>query len=168
MNKMKQIKVEKVTLNMGVGEPGEPLKKAAEVVKQIAFGAKSVQTLGKVRAPTWGVREGLPIGVKTTLRGKKAIDFLIKAFKARENKLKEKSFDSLGNFGFGIEEYIDIPGVKYDPRLGIMGLDVLVTLERPGYRIKRRKNSSRISKKHLITKQEAVEFVKQSYGVEII
>lgn len=168
MNAMKGIRVEKVTVNMGVGQAGDELKKAEEILKRITA-CKPVQTKCKVKQPTWGIREGLPIGVKVTLRGKKAIEFLKNALTARDNKISEKSFDKVGNFGFGVKEYIDLPGVKYDPKIGIRGMDVLVTLKRPGFRIKLRKNrKKKISKKHVISREEAVEFVKASFGVEAV
>ncbi|MDZ4256392.1 MAG: 50S ribosomal protein L5, partial [archaeon] len=136
-NPMRGIRIEKVTVNMGVGETGEPLKKAGEILHKIT-GMKVVQTKSKVKIPAWGIREGLPIGVKTTLRKKTAEAFLKNALVAKENTLTKRNFDKNGNLGFGIREYIDLPGIKYDPKMGIRGFDVLVTLERKGYRIKRR------------------------------
>ncbi len=69
---------------------------------------------------------------------------------------------------FGIKEHIEIPGTKYDPALGIVGMDVVGTLERPGYGIKRRRiRSSPIGKSHQITKEEAIKFVVEKFGVQI-
>ncbi len=164
---MKQVRVEKVTINMGVGQAGDELKKAEEILKRLTD-RKPVQTVSVSKIPTWGLREGLPIGVKVTLRGKPAIQFLEKAFHAKDKKLKASSIDKWGNFGFGIKEYIDLPGAKYDPKLGIKGFDVLVTLEKPGYRVKRRKlKQSKVGKKHIISKEETTAFVQQQFGVEV-
>lgn len=164
---MKKIRIEKVTLNMGVGEPGEELKKAEKILEMVS-GAKTVQALCKVKQPAWGIREGLPIGVKTTLRKEKAKAFLEKALSAKDKTLSRRNFDNKGNLGFGVKEYIDLPGVKYDPRLGIRGLDVLVTLERPGFRVKKRKlRKAGIGKHHLISKDEAIAFMKDVFGVEV-
>ncbi|NPA86838.1 MAG: 50S ribosomal protein L5 [Candidatus Diapherotrites archaeon] len=173
MNPMRAIRVEKVTLNIGVGEPGERLEKAEEVIRRVLALAgieqKPVRTKAKVRVQRWGIRPGLPIGVKVTVRGKKAYELLKLLFKAVENKISSRSFDPLGNFSFGIREYIDIPGMKYDPAIGIYGMDVTVTLERPGYRVKRRKRKrSKVGKRHLITKDEAIDFVKETFGVEVV
>ena len=166
-NPMKEVKIEKVVINMGVGEAGEELKKGKKIIEKIT-GSKTIETKSKVKQPTWGIRPGLPIGVKVTLRKEKAKKFLDTAFKAKENILDKKNFDKTGNFGFGIKEYIDLPGVKYDPTLGIKGFNVLVSLEKKGYRIKRRKNNSKkIPKKHRVTREEAIEFVKKEFGVEI-
>jgi len=164
---MKTIQIEKVTLNMGAGQTGNELKKTTTILELVS-NAKPTHTLCKIKQPTWGLRPGLTIGAKVTLRGKKAEEFLKDAFIAKDKTLRKKSFDKRGNFGFGIKEYIDLPKAKYDPKLGIKGLDVLVTLERPGYRIKRRKiGKCKPAQTHLITKEEAEEFIKEKFGVEI-
>jgi len=166
-NPMKEVKIEKVVINMGVGEAGDELKKGREIIEMIT-GRKTIETKCTIKQPIWGIRPGLPIGVKVTLRKKKAREFLEMAFKAKENTLEKKNFDLTGNFGFGIKEYIDLPGIKYDPKLGIKGFNVLVSLEKKGYRIKRRKNNwKKIPIKHRVTKEEAINFVKKEFGVEI-
>ena len=167
-NPMRTVKIEKVTVNMGVGQTGEELKKAVTIMQKIT-NAKPVETVSKSKIPTWGIREGLTIGTRVTLRGKTAEDFLKGAFTAVDNQIKSRSFDKHGNFGFGIKEYIELPNTKYDPNLGIRGLDVLVTVMRPGYRIKRRKIAKKkIPKKHLVSKEEAMNFVKSKFGVEVL
>jgi len=165
-NKMREIKVAKVTVNMGVGPEQNEMKTGQKIIEKIT-GSKAVQTKCKVRQPKWGIRPGLPIGLKVTLRNQKAGEFLKRALAAKENTLTKKCFDNQGNFGFGIHEYIDMPGVKYDPSLGVRGFDVLVTLERPGYRIKRRKIQTRkVGRNHLIGKNDAMAFVQKQFGVE--
>jgi large subunit ribosomal protein L5 len=167
-NTMRTIRIEKVTVNMGVGETGEALKKAGDILKKITAGSP-VQTKCKVKIPAWGIREGLPIGVKVTLRKKSADTFLKLALQAKENTLTQRNFDKNGNFGFGIKEYIDLPGTKYDPKLGIRGFDVLTTLERPGYRVKRRRlRPAHVGAKHRITKEEAMRFMNEKYGTKIV
>ncbi len=169
---MRAIRIEKVTINIGVGEPGERLEKAAEVIKRllslVGIDQKPAITRARVRVQRWGIRPGLPIGVKVTVRGKKAEELLNVLLDAKGRKLPESVFDETGNFSFGIAEYIDIPGMKYDPSIGIYGMDVAVTLERPGYRVKRRKRRrSKVGKKHLITQEEAIEYIKETFGVEV-
>jgi large subunit ribosomal protein L5 len=93
---------------------------------------------------------------------------LAKAIEAVENKLQKRIFDKQGNFSFGIKEHIDIPGVKYDPDVGIMGMDVCVTLERPGFRVKKKRLGSKIGKNHLIKPEDAIEWVTKNYKVEVI
>lgn len=166
-NQMREIRIAAVTVNMGIGQSGDELKRAQTILEKIA-GVKSVQTKCKVRQPTWGLKPGLPIGCKVTLRKKKAEQFLHDALAAKGNSLSERSFDNRGNFGFGVHEYIDMPGVKYDPKLGIRGFDVLVSLERRGYRIKRRKlRQGKVSRRHVVSKEDAVAFLQKKFSVEI-
>lgn len=168
MKNSREIRIEKVTVNMGVGQTGEELEKAITVLQKITS-AKPVKTICKVKQPTWGIKKGLTIGAKVTLRKEKAVNFLKEALKAKDNQIKGKSFDKTGNFGFGIHEYIDMPNIKYDPKFGIRGFDVLVSLERPGFRVKRRKISKqKVPLKHSIKKDEAIDFVKSNFGVEIV
>jgi large subunit ribosomal protein L5 len=160
---MREIRVEKVTLNMGCGTnvPVEQAKAILEVVS----GRKVIITNTKKRS-TFNVPKGKAIGCKTTLR-EGADEFLRKMLKARENKLKSANFDNTGNFSFGIKEYIDLDYMDYDPKLPILGFDVCVTLERPGYRVKRKRISKKLGRKHVITKDEAIEFAKKKFGVMI-
>ncbi len=167
MNPMKIIKVEKITLNIGAGKDEPKLKKGIKLITELV-GKAPVQTISKKRIPNWGLRQGLPIGCKLTLRGEEATSMLKRMLKAKENILKESQFDNRGNLAFGIPEYIDIPGAKYNPEIGIMGLEVTITLTRPGYSIKRRKVKPKtIGKHHIITKQEAIDFMKENYEVKI-
>lgn len=167
-NVMRTIRIEKVTVNMGVGQTGEELRRAGDILKKIT-GMNPVQTQCKVKIPTWGIREGLPIGVKVTLRKTGAETFLKTALQAKENILLKRNFDKNGNFGFGIKEYIDLPGIKYDPKMGIRGFDVLVTLERPGFRVKRRAmRPANIGEAHKISKDEAQAFVSKKFGTNIV
>ena len=165
MNPMQEIRLEKVTLNIGTGGPGDPLDKAIKLLNKIAQ-AKPVPTKSKKRIPTWGLRPGLQIGCKVTVRKKKAEELLKRLLTAKENKLDPSKIDKTGNLSFGIQEYIDIPGVEYDISIGIIGLEVAVTLERPGFRIKKRQlQKKKIPVKHQITKQDAMKFMKEKFNV---
>jgi large subunit ribosomal protein L5 len=164
MNPMKEILIEKITLNMGVGESGPKLEKTKRILEKIS-GAKVVKTASRRRS-TFGVPKGKEIGVKTTMRGgdlKKTVQRLLKAV---GNTMKMSQFDAQGNFSFGVAEYIEIPGMDYEPEIGIVGLDVSVTLKRRGYRVKRRKyRKATIGKRHRITPEEAIEWAKKELGV---
>jgi len=165
-NQMKQICVGKITLNIGAGEPGPALDKSKKMLEKIS-GSKIIVTKTHKRT-TFGGAKGRPIGAKVTLRGKPAMELLKTLLQGVENKLKPKQFDANGNFSFGIAEYISIPGVKYDPDIGILGMDVCVTLERPGFRVKRRRIKPRkVGKKHRITREEAMEWSSQKLGITI-
>lgn len=165
-NPMKEAKIDKVVVNIGVGQPGEEMTKAKTVLESLTE-SKAVKTKAKVKLPAFSIRPGLEIGLKTTLRGQKAEDFLKRVLEANEKKIKARSFDERGNFGLGVKEHIDLPGVKYDPRYGIWGMDVLVTLERPGARVKRRKIRPNKIRKGYLTRQEAIDYIKERYGVEV-
>ena len=167
MNLMREVKIEKITLNIGAGKDQAKLEKGILLLKSIAS-ITPIKTYTSKRIPEWGLRPGLPIGCKLTIRKIAAEELLKRLLDAKENKLKKSQFDKEGNMSFGIHEYIDIAGVKYDPQIGIMGLEVCVTLERPGFRIKRRSFKIRkIPSKHKITKEEAIEFIKKKFNVEI-
>lgn len=163
MSDMKKIRIEKITLNIGCGTKTniEHAKKILELFSQ----RKVVITKTRKRT-TFNVPKNKPIGCKVTIRDDVS-DILKTLLEAKENKLSVRSFDSTGNFSFGIKEYIDIPGMEYDPKIGILGMDVCVTLERPGYRIKRKRLASRIGKSHIIKKEDAMDFVKENFGVVI-
>ncbi len=160
---MRNIKVEKITLNIGCGTK-TPVDTAKTVLKNLS-GGKVVVTKTKRRS-TFNVPKNKPIGCKITIR-KDADTFLKRLLAAKDNMLKQSNFDNTGNFSFGIKEYIDVPGSEYDPKLGVLGFDVCVTLERPGYRIKRKKLARKLGKSHLIKREDAIEFAKQKLGVKI-
>tara|TARA_Y100000310_G_scaffold138289_2_gene137227 strand:+ start:31933 stop:32448 length:516 start_codon:yes stop_codon:yes gene_type:complete len=166
-NIMRSIKLEKINLNLGVGSPGDKLENAVKLLKTIT-GEKPVKTVGKKRIPTWGVRPNLEIACRVTVRGKKAEEVLKRLFTSVKNTIAASKFDDQGNFAFGIPEYLSIPGMEYDTKIGIIGLEVAVTLQRPGFRIKRRKlKKTKVPQKHNITKEEAIEFVKQKFSATI-
>ncbi|MEK6812856.1 MAG: 50S ribosomal protein L5 [Nanoarchaeota archaeon] len=167
-NGMRAIDVEKINLNIGTGGPGEKMEKAKKLLKAIT-GASPVETKTTLRIPTWGVRPGLSLGCRITLRKKKAAEILQRLLTAINNKLQASHFDNAGNVSFGVKEYLEIPGVKYDPEIGIIGLEVAVTLRRPGFRIRRRMlRQQTIPKRHRITKEEAIMFMKDQFHVEVL
>lgn len=164
-NPMRKPRIEKVVINFGVGASGEKLVKATTVLESLT-GQKPVQNKSKKTIRDWGIRKGEPISCKVTLRGEKAYDFLRRILEVVEMRLEYRSIDKMGNFAFGIKEHIEIPGVRYDPQLGIFGMDVCVTIERPGYRVKRRRNmSKRIPRSHKITKEETIIFMEEEFGL---
>ncbi len=163
---MSSVRIEKITLNIGVGAPGQALQNAQKLLAKIS-GGKPVLTKARTRNPTFQIRKGDDIGVKITLRKKVALEVLKRCLDSIDNLLSENFFDKTGNVSFGIKEYIDVPGIKYDPEIGMMGFDVAVTLAKPGYRVQNRRIAyGRIPRAQRVSKPEAIEFMK-SLGVVI-
>jgi len=164
---MKKIIIDKVVVNIGVGKSGEPMEKARKALLELTGKKPSVRGAKKT-VRDFGIHQGEPIGAMVTLRRDTAIEFLKRVFAAKKNVLKESSFDNFGNISLGIHEHIDIPGTKYNPEIGIFGMDVNVVLSRPGYRIARKsRKRSTIGREHRITKDEAMNYFKEQYGVEV-
>jgi large subunit ribosomal protein L5 len=137
-NPWRRVRVMKVVVNSGVGESGEPLQKARKVLEMITH-QKPVGTRSRTTNRDFGIREGQEIGAKVTLRGPAAREFLGRAFDARDRQLDPESIDRNGNVSFGIPDYTDFPGMKYDPAIGIHGFDISVELGRAGARIRDRR-----------------------------
>ena len=166
-NIMKHIKLDKVVLNMGVGKSGDAIEIAKKALDQIS-NKKSCNRSAKKAYRDWGVRKGEPIGAAVTVRGNDAKALLKKLFEAKGNNVSYRSLDQVGNISFGILEHIDIPGIKYDPKIGILGLNVSARLTRPGYNISiRSKHRAKVGKSHKITPEEAKEYLTKEFGVVI-
>jgi large subunit ribosomal protein L5 len=160
-------KIEKVVVNISVGKSGEPLEKATRVLKEIT-GKTPCRRKAKTSIRDFGIREGESIACIVTLRKGDAIEFLKKVLSAVDDRLPSRSFDKQGNFAFGLKEHIELPGVRYDPDVGIFGMDICVSVARPGYRVKnRRREGAKIGSRHILTPEESMMFVKDTLGVEI-
>ncbi|KAF5088469.1 50S ribosomal protein L5 [Methanoculleus horonobensis] len=167
MTAMKDIYIDKVVVHMGVGESGERLVKAEDLVRQIT-GQKPVRTIAKRTQPAFGIRKGAPIGCKVTLRRENAEKFISTALNIVERRLASSQFDRTGNVSFGIEEHTDFPGMSYDPTIGIYGMDVNVVLEYKGARIARRSVERRkLPADQKVNKEEAIAFMREHYQVEV-
>src|SRR3990172_8488057 len=168
MTDMRAIRIEKVVVNIGVGESGEKLMKAQKVLDLVTR-RKSVQTLSHRAVRDWGVRTNMPIGARVTLRGDEAEAFLKRALAIRARRLPAYSFDPRGNFSFGVPDYTDFEGMKYDPEIGVFGMDISVNVTRPGWRVTRRAVRPRpIARKHRVTRDDGIEFVRTRFGVEVV
>jgi large subunit ribosomal protein L5 len=167
-NAMLKPRIEKVTVNMAVGKSGEILERAAKVLEQLT-GQRPCKRKAKMTIRDFGIRQGEPIACIVTLRKEKAKEFLKKALYAVDNKISKEKFDNFGNFSFGIREHIEMSGTKYVPELGIHGMDVCVTLCRLGYRVKKRRRAkSAVGSRHKLAPEEAMLFIKEEFGVEIV
>lgn len=161
-------RIEKVVVNISVGKPGEPLEKATGVLREIT-GKKPCKRKAKTSIRDFGIRKGESIACIVTLREQEAINFLKKVLTTVDNKVPSKSFDAQGNFAFGLKEHIELPGVRYDPDVGIFGMDICVSVTRPGYRVKnRRREKAKIGSRHILSPKESMVFVRDALGVEIV
>lgn len=159
--------LDKVTVNIGVGQGGQPLDNARQLLTQLT-GRTPINTLSQTRNPTFKLRQGEAIGTKVTLRGKVAEEFVKKALEVKEKRLPARSFGE-GNVSFGVPEYIDFPGAKYDPNIGMLGFDVCVTLKKPGKRITlRRVASRRLPRKQRVSPLEAQAFMRSRFSVDVV
>jgi large subunit ribosomal protein L5 len=167
-NPMTKPRIEKVVINIGVGEGGERLKKAEKVLESLT-GQKPVRTISKTTNKEWGIRKGIPIGCKVTLRGERAEKFLKEALWTRNNRIAEWSFDANGNLSFGISDHTNFKGQKYDPEIGIFGMDISVALEKPGYRIKKRKIArKKVPLKHRVNREEGIRYLSNKFNIEVV
>jgi large subunit ribosomal protein L5 len=167
-NPMLRPEIEKVVVNISVGKPGEPLEKAVKVLKELT-GQTPCKRQAKQTIRDFGIRMGESIACVVTLRKQDALDFLSRVLPVVDKTIPRTSFDRQGNFSFGIKEHIEIQGVRYDPDVGIFGMDVCVSTVRPGYRVKnRRRGRTRIGSKHVLTPEESMTFAKDALGIEIV
>ena len=164
-HEMREPRIEKVVVHMGVGRGGEELQNAERILEEIT-GQEPVRTTAKRTEPEFGIREGDPIGAKVTLRAENAVDFLERAFDFAS--LSRRQFDETGNVSFGIEEHTDFPSQEYDPTIGIYGLDVTVNLVRPGSCVAKRDKVTRpIPSKHRLSAEDAIAFLEDRFDVEV-
>ncbi len=132
-NKMEVPKLEKIVVNMGVGEAKENAKILDSAVKDMEAitGQKAVVTKAKNSIANFKLREGMPIGCKTTLRGEKMYEFADRLINLALPRVRDfrgvnpNSFDGRGNYALGIKEQIIFPEIEYDKVDKVRGMDVI-------------------------------------------
>jgi len=164
MNPMREIKIEKVVLNMG--GTGDSLEKGVKLLTMIT-GKKPAKRMSNKRIPSLGVRPKLEVGAVVTIR--KGIDeFLRKMLLGTDNKIRKRQI-SENNFSFGVKEYIEIPGIEYQREIGIMGFDVTVVFKRCGRRVKLKKiKRGKVPKRQNISREEIMKFMEEKFQTEFV
>merc|ERR1712137_1074282 len=161
-NPMRDVRVSKLTLNICTGESGDRLQKAAKVLEQLT-GQQPVYGKARYTVRTFAIRRNEKISCFVTVRGEKALQLIESGLKVKEYELLRRNFSDTGNFGFGINEHIDL-GIKYDPSTGIFGMDFFVVLERAGYRVSRRRaQRSKVGASHKLNKADAQKWFQQTF-----
>ena len=162
-NPMRKIKVSKLIINLCTGESGDPLQKALKVVEGLSD-QKPFTSKARYTIRSFGIKRNEKIAVIVTVRGEKAMELLERGLRVKEHELRRKNFSDTGNFGFGIDEHIDL-GLKYDPSTGIFGMDFYVCLERTGVRVSRRKyRKAKIGPRQRVSKEDAQEWFQTELG----
>jgi len=167
VNPMRSPRIDKVVVNISLGESGEPLERARKILAQLT-GAKPCVRRAKKTIRDFGLRKGEPTACLVTLRGEKAEAFLKKAFSAIGDRVPFRSLDPYGNLSFGIREHLQFPGTRYDPELGTVGMDVSVHVARPGERVARRRRAAKIGTRHRMTRDESIALLKERFGIEVV
>ncbi len=165
MNVMRTPKITKVVLS--AGDKDKELNKAVQLLKLVSEKKPQIIKSGpKRRIPAFGVKPDMPLGTNVTVRGKEAVKLLKKLLGAIDNQLRKKQI-SENTFSFGIQEYIEIPGIEYEREIGIKGFNVTVSFERAGFRVARKKiKSGKIGKNHRIPKEEIIKFMEDEFKTQ--
>ena len=165
VNPMRSVFIEKVVLSAGA--TGDNLIKAKKLLELLS-GRKAQVITSQKRIPDFDVRPGLEVGTRVTVRGKEAHALVMRLLGAIDNKLKKKQITE-NHFSFGIEEYIEIPGMEYQREIGIRGLNVTVVFSRAGRRIAiKKRKSGNLPKKQHTTKEEIINTMEDMFKTTFI
>merc|ERR1711965_150218 len=165
-NTNRDVICDKLIINIAVGESGDRLTKAVRVLQQLSD-QTPVENVARYTVRTFGIRRNEKIATHVTVRGDKALDLIERGLKITDYEISAKHFSDSGNFGFGVNEHIDL-GLKYDPATGIYGMDFYIVLKRAGFNVPKKKaKRGRMGVQHRVTKEDAMEWVRQTFNADI-
>lgn len=164
---MRKIALDKVVINIGTGSD-DPKQASAKRLLELITGRKPMDERSKKRIPAFKISPGTKIGAFVTVR-EETKELAKRLLDAVDNRLKESSISN-NTASFGIREYIDISGVKYDPKIGMLGMNVNLSFKRPGMCIERRKiRGGKVAKHHaVVSPKEIKEFMQRELKTEIV
>ena len=166
-NPMQEVRLDKVVINIGIGSNDQLLQNSKALINKLT-GRNAVATHARKRDPSLNIKKGQVIGAMVTLRNELAKDMLKRALDANNNVIRERSIND-NSLSFGIKEYIDFTGVKYDPKIGMLGMNINACFSRRGRRVEMRKRmrsaSGDVHKR--VTKEEIVEYLKKAFDAKV-
>lgn len=163
-NPMRKVKLEKLILSSGAA--GQELEKAKKLLELLTK-RKAHKIASVKRIPNFGVRPGLEVGTRITIRGKDAFEILKRLLGAIDNFLSENQITQ-NALSFGIHEYIEIPGIEYQRDIGIRGLNITAVFSRAGVRVKRKKmGKGKLPEKQHVSQEEIIKFMEENFSTEI-
>ncbi len=167
-NVMRRVYIDKLMINIGTGSDEKVQENAKKLIKLVT-GRKAADGLSKKRNPSFKITRGSKIAAFVTIRGNDAAMLAKKLIGAVDNNIKDSSIRS-NTLSFGIREYIDIDGIKYDPGIGMLGMNVNIAFKRKGYRVCTRKwKNSEIPKAHKdVSADEIKEYLAREFKVNFV
>jgi large subunit ribosomal protein L5 len=166
-NPMKELRLSKLVINIGIGDNEDKLQNAKALLEKLT-GKTAVATKSTHRVPELKIRKGQVIGAMVTLRNKEASEMLKRALDANNNTISPTSV-ARNSLNFGVSEYIYFSGVKYDPKIGMLGMNVNVSFGRQGKRVETRKrHASKVALHHReISREQIIDYMKSRYDAKI-
>ncbi|MFI5412830.1 MAG: 50S ribosomal protein L5 [Candidatus Micrarchaeales archaeon] len=167
-NKMKEIFVDRLVINIGTGSEKNTLANARKLLEVITA-RKPSNSYSKKRNPAFKIVKGQQIGTFVTIRGDDITPLAKRLLDSVENKLRSSCVTN-NSVSFGVREYIDISGVKYDPKIGMLGMNVNLSFKRKGERVSLRKRKrGEIPAKHRIIPKDIIKnYMQTQYKIEFI
>lgn len=166
-NRMQELVVEKLVINVGTGSD-QHIHANAKRLLELITGRKPSNAVSRKRNPSFKITKGQNIGTFVTVRGPEIKPLAERLFDAVDRQIKETAVTD-NCVSFGIREYIDIRGVKYDPKIGMLGMNVNLAFKRKGTRVALRKRKrAAVPRRHrLVDRNDILQYLKRNYNVEL-